>query len=165
MIAGEAMPDQDHKPTSGVNPGEPTLIRDPNGRTYFYAGGGPSYGYVVPDAWRERALRNAIERFKKMESAFTYVLIVPLGGSILSLGGLHTDLALATLTITFAIAIVGRRLQKRLCFGELIAGLEFAGPRDPQQRRREYVIVTMIGVAYFSLVIWRIMHLVAPTAN
>jgi hypothetical protein len=96
----------------------PTLVKDRNGRTLFYAMGLRFRGYAVPDVQREWALRNAIERFKKMERSFGH-FVAPLGTfSILLLGSRYSNFALTVLTITLVAAAIGRVLQRYWCFSE-----------------------------------------------
>ncbi|SHK55036.1 hypothetical protein SAMN05444159_3553 [Bradyrhizobium lablabi] len=56
-------------------PNLPMFTRDRNGQTLFYINGPRFSGYVVPDAQREWALRNAIERFKKMEISVAHFAV------------------------------------------------------------------------------------------
>jgi hypothetical protein len=143
------------KPTS---PNAPTFIRDRNGRTLFYVSGSRFFGYVVPDAQRESALRNAIERFKKMETSLAQFVVPLIVLSIPLLGGRYGSFGLTVLTITLAAAAIGRVLQRRWCYGDLVAGLDRVEPLDMVGRRQGIAFFSLIATAYCSYVVWRIVQ-------
>jgi hypothetical protein len=148
-----------NRETSGWDdPSDPVLITDLTGRTIFYTGGYIYSGYVVPDGWRKKQLRDAIERFKKMRTVFAYVLLVPLLSSILALSGAHTNLALAVLTLLLIFGYVGLRLQQRVCFGELVFGLERAPSRRNQIKLLPLLTVILLGVTYVAFVAVRLIR-------
>lgn len=135
--------------------GRPFLIRDREGRTRFYDNGLTSYGYLVPDAVRERALRDAIRRFNVFDLVFSSVMLVPATKSIFSL---YSDRAFAELSVCIAIIVIGRTLARSWYFGELVAGLERLGTLDINERRKGNLFLLLIGIAYFSFVAWRILN-------
>jgi hypothetical protein len=139
-------------------PSLPMFIRDRNGQTLFYINGPRFSGYVVPGAQREWALRNAIERFKRMEISVAH-FAVPVGTmSIFSLDGRYSSFALTVLTITLVVLAVARVLQRRWCFGELVAGLDRVEPLDMVGRRISLTLLSLITAAYFSYLVWRILQ-------
>jgi hypothetical protein len=144
------------KTSAGTIPGNPVFIRDGNGRTLFYAGGPRHRGYVVPDAQLEWALRDAAQQFKTIDTILGWVLVAPLLVSLSAIGGPHADSALAALTATLATAVIGKILQRRWFFGELIAGLDCVEPIDVVGRRREFIVLTLLAVGYLSFVAWRV---------
>jgi hypothetical protein len=143
------------KPTS---PNAPMFVRDQNGRTLFYVSGSRFRGYVVPDAQRERALRNAIERFKKLETSLASFVVPLILLSIPMLDSRYNSFALTVLTITLVVAAIGRALQRRWCYGDLVAGLDRVEPLDMAGRRLGIAFFSLIATAYFSYVIWRILQ-------
>jgi hypothetical protein len=139
-------------------PNLPMFISGRNGQTLFYINGPRFSGYVVPDAQCEWALRNAIERFKMMETTVAH-FAVPVGTmSIFSLGGRYSSFALTVLTITLVVLAVARALQRRRCFGDLVAGLDRVEPLDMVGRRISLTLLSLIATAYVSYVIWRILQ-------
>jgi hypothetical protein len=134
------------------------FIRGRNGQILFYINGPRFRGYVVPDMQREYALRNAIERFKNMETSFAYFGLPLIPVSIFSLDGPYSNFALTVLTVTLAVAAIGRVLQRRWCFGDLVAGLDSVEPLDPAGRRIVLTNLSLIVIAYGSFVIWRIVQ-------
>jgi hypothetical protein len=137
--------------------GRPFLIRDREGRTRFYDNGLRSYGYLVPDADRERALRDAIRRFNVFDLVFGSVMLVPAAKSIFSL---YSDRAFATLSLSIAIVVIGRTLARSWYFAKLVAGLDRLGPFDMAERRKGNFFLLVIGIAYLSFVAWRILKAV-----
>ncbi len=122
------------------------------------------HGYVVPDVQRERSLGNAIERFKKMEISFAH-FTVPLGAFSASLlGSRYGDFALTVLTITLVVAAIGRALQRRWCFGGLVAGLVRVDPSDMTGRRIGIALFSLIAAAYCSFVVWRILQAIQSSS-
>ena len=148
----------EERPTSLAKlAGRPFLFKDQDGLTRFYANGPCSRGYLVPDARRERALRDAIQRFGKIDTIFDAATAILVTISIPSLGGQHGDRALAVLTVTIAINAFGRVLERSWYFDELVAGLERTEPLDTVGRRRANFILPLLGIAYCAFVLWRIL--------
>jgi hypothetical protein len=153
---------QVHVDNTGASPltkfrGRPFLIRDQNGLTRFYDNGLRSYGYLVPDAGREQALRDAIRRFNVFNSVFGFVMLIPATKSIFSL---YSDRAFAELSLCIAIIVIGRTLARSWYSGELVVGLDRLGPFDTAERRKGNFFLLLIGIAYFSFVAWRILKAV-----
>jgi hypothetical protein len=67
-------------------------------------------------------------------------------------------LALAVLTLTLAVAAIGRVLERRWCFGELVAGLERVAPLDMPGRRLGLFLFTLLAIAYCCFVAWRVLQ-------
>jgi hypothetical protein len=137
--------------------GKPFLITDRNGKTRFYDNGPRSLGYLVPDAGRERALREAIGRFNVFDRIFGIVMLVPAAKCIFSL---YSDRAFAELSLTIAIVVIGRILARNWYFGDLVAGLDRLGPFDAAERRKGNLFLLLIAFAYFWFVTWRILKAV-----
>jgi hypothetical protein len=137
--------------------GKPFLIWGQDGLTRFYDNGPTSYGYLVPDSRHERELRDAIRRFEFVDSIFGYVMIVPATISIFSLGSQYSDRVFAALSVSVAIIVIGRALERNWYFGELVAGLTRIEPLDIAGRRKGNLFLILIGVAYLFFVSWRIL--------
>jgi hypothetical protein len=149
-------------PTSFNTPNRPMFFRDRSGRTLFYSLGPRFCGYVVRDAQCEWALRNAVERLNGMQSSlssFAGPLIVV---SILLLDGPYSSFALAVLNITLTVAVIIATLQRRWCFGDLVAGLARVEPLDVPGRRLGLAFFALIAAAYCSFVVWRIVQAYQP---
>jgi hypothetical protein len=142
--------------------GRPFLIPDQDGRTRFYNNGPLAYGYLVPDPQREWELRDAIQRFQFVDSIFQCVMLVPATRSVFSMGvgDRYSDRIFAALSVSIAIIVIGRVLERSWYFGELTAGLERTGPLDPTGRRKRNLALVLIGGVYFSFVCWRILNAV-----
>jgi hypothetical protein len=149
-------------PTSLSVPNRPMFVRDRSGQTLFYGSGPRFRGYVVPNAQREWALRNAVEHFTAMEKSLAHFTVPLISISILSLGSRYSSFALAVLTITLVVAAVGKILQQRWCFDDLVAGLDRVEPLDAVGRWRGLVLLSLIVVAYCSFVIWRLIQAFEP---
>jgi hypothetical protein len=153
------------RPTSRwTAPNEPMFIRDRDGRTLFYISGPRFCGYVVPDTPREWALRNANQRFKEMQASLGHFVAPLITVSIFSLDSRYSSFALTVLTITLVVAAIGRVLQRRWCFGDLVAGLERAEPWDMAARRLGLALLSLIITAYCSYVVWRIVQAIQPNS-
>lgn len=139
--------------------GRPFLIRDQDGRTRFYGNGPLAYGYLVPDPLREWELREAIQRFEFVDSIFQRVMLVPATISVFSMGvgDRYSDRIFAALSVSIAIIVIGRVLERSWYFGELTAGSARTGPLDPAGRRKRNLALVLIGGVYLSFVCWRIL--------
>ena len=146
------------RPNSRWSVPGPMFVKDRNGRALFFAMGPRFRGYVVPDTQREWALRNAIERFKKMEASFAQ-FVAPIGAfSALLLSSRYSNFALTVLTLTLMAAAMGRVLQRRWCFSDLLVGLDRVDPLDVRGRWVGITLFSLIVVAYCSFVLWRILQ-------
>jgi hypothetical protein len=139
-------------------PNLPMFIGDRDGQTLFYISGPRYRGYVVPDAQREWALRNAIERFKKMEISLAHFGVPIATISIFSLDSQYSSFALTVLSITLVVMAIGRVLQRRACFGDLVAGLDRVEPLDMVGRRIMLSLLSLVATAYCSYLVWRILQ-------
>jgi len=147
------------KPTArGIVSDRPLFVKDRNGQTLFFVCGPRFRGYVVPNRHCEWALRNATDRFRRMETSFACFTVPVISVSIWLLGGPYSSFALAVLTIALVVAAIGRVLQRRWCFGDLVAGLNRVEPLDVAGRRRGIVLFSLIVAAYCSFVVWRILQ-------
>jgi hypothetical protein len=142
--------------------GRPFLIPDQDGRTRFYDNGPLGYGYLVPDPQREWELRDAIKRFEFVDAIFQRVMLVPAVISVFSMGvgDRYSDRIFAALSVSIAIIVIGRVLERSWYFSELTAGLARTGPLDPAGRRKRNLALMLIGGVYFSFVCWRILNAV-----
>jgi hypothetical protein len=138
-------------------PNSPMFIRLDDGQTAFYLHGPCFSGYLVPDRSTEWALQDAIKKFKGMETTFSYVMAIPLGFSIFNLGGSQHNKALAVLTATLVVAALGRIIQRRLCFGKIVAVLQGAQPLCMKIRRVRLFLFSCIVISYFSYVGWHLL--------
>jgi hypothetical protein len=139
--------------------GRPFLIRDQNGLTRFYDNGPESYGYLVPDSRDDWEFRDAIRRFEFVDSIFQRVMLVPATISVFSMGvgDRYSDRIFAALSVSIAIIVIGRVLERNWYFGELVAGLTRIEPLDMAGRRKGNLFLVLIGIVYFSFVFWRIL--------
>ena len=120
----------------------------------FYGMGAFFRGYVVPDM--QRALGDAIERFKKMEISLAH-FVAPVGAFSASLlGGRYGNFALTVLAITLLIAAIGSALQRHWCFSDLVAEPDRVKPLDMKGRWIGFALFSLIAAAYCSFVVWRI---------
>jgi hypothetical protein len=139
--------------------GKPFLIRDQDGRTRFYDNGPTSRGYLVSDPQLERQLRDAIPRFEFVDMIFQRVMVIPAIISVYSMGigDRYNDRTFAALSVSIAIIVIGRVLERSWYFDKLTAGLMRTEPLDPASRRNGNLAVAVIGCVYFCFVCWRIL--------
>jgi hypothetical protein len=137
--------------------GRPFLFRK-DGRTRFYDSGLTCYGYLVPDSQRECELQDAIRRFERVDTIFQRAMLIPTTISIFSLGfgDQYSDRMFAALSVSIAIVIIGRILERDMYFGELTAGLTRVAPLDEAGRRKRIPVLMLIGIVYLSFVSWRL---------
>jgi hypothetical protein len=133
--------------------GKPFLFRK-DGQTRFYDAGLTCYGYLVPDPQREWELRDAIGRFEWVDTIFQRVMLIPTTISIFSLGfgDQYSDRMFAALSVSIAIVVIGRILERSWYFGELTAGLTRVEPLDEAGRRKRNLGRVLIGIGYLSFV-------------
>lgn len=138
--------------------GKPFIFRK-DGKTRFYDAGITCYGYLVPDAQREWELRDAIERFDWVDTIFQRVMLIPTTISVFSLGfgDQYSDRMFAALSISIAIVVIGRTLERSWYFDKLTAGLTRVVPLDEAGRRKRNLGRVLIGIGYISFVLWRIL--------
>jgi hypothetical protein len=157
--------DQTKSGAGGPLPGNPTFIRDRNGQTLFFVCGPRHRGYVVPDARHEWTLRDAAERFTTIDRVFGWTLVPPFVVSILAIGGPHSVAAIAALTAIIATSGIGKVIERKWFFGELVAGLERVEPIDVVGRRRQFIALALVAVAYFSFVAWQVWQAIQSNPN
>jgi hypothetical protein len=64
--------------------------------------------------------------------------------------------AIAVLTAIIATSGIGKVIERKWFFGELVAGLERVEPIDVAGRRRQFIALTLVAAAYFSFVAWQV---------
>jgi len=136
---------------------KPFLFRK-DGQTRFYRNGPQDYGYLVPNSQRASELQDAIPRFELASKIFGYGISIPMVLSISAMGVRYSDRMFAALSVSIAIAVIGRMLQLEWYFGDLTAGLPRTEPLDSAERRKSYLTVLVIGVGYLSFVSWRVLR-------
>jgi hypothetical protein len=131
-----------------------------DGQTRFYEAGLTCYGYLVPDSQREVELQDAIRRFEVTDKIFQRVMLIPTTLSVYSLGfgDQFSDRMFAALSVSFAIVVIGRILERSWYFDELTAGLTRVEPLDRAQRRKNKLARVVMGIAYLSFISWRILR-------
>jgi len=141
-----------------VTPNQPMFTSDRTGRTLFYVRGPRFGGYVVPDERCEGALRDAVERYWKLENWFGYILVPPIVVSVWALGRPHDFFPLVVLVATLAIGAVGKTWYRGWCFEQLLVGLERVEPLDPMGGRIGVFLRTLLFGGFGLYVAWRILQ-------
>jgi len=75
----------------------------------------------------------------------------------MGVGDRYSDRIFAALSVSIAIIVIGRVLERNWYFGELVFGLTRIEPLDMAGRRKGNLFLILIGIVYFSFVFWRIL--------
>jgi hypothetical protein len=130
------------------------FVNDEHGRILFYPSGLSRTGYVVDSAMREKALREAAERYGERARQAGSILVVPVLAVFYWLVRLHPLLAFGLIAAVLPATRFVEELVSGIVFGSLVENLERVAPQ--KKARWIALIVTLAAV---SATAWLILQL------